>query len=70
LAALAALCAAWESRPGSTDTILAAPDIIRAVEADAVARAQFRHRTGRDPTLHAESPVDRRMLRWRLVTNL
>jgi ribonuclease G len=70
LSALAALCSAWESRPGATDAILAAPDIIRAIEADGVAREQFRCRTGRYPTLHAENTGDRRTVRWRLVTNM
>jgi len=70
LQALAALCAAWESRPGATDSILAAPEIIHAIEADAPAREQFRCRTGRYPTLHAENAADRRTLRWRLVTNM
>jgi hypothetical protein len=70
LTALAALCSAWESRPGSTDAILAAPEIIRAIEADPVAREQFRRRTGRYPTLHAENADEGRARRWRLVTNL
>jgi len=70
LAALAALCAAWEARPGATDAILASPEIIGVIEADTVAREQFRHRTGRSPSLHADNGMDGRQLRWRLVTKL
>ncbi len=70
LEALAALCSSWESRPGSTDAIRATPEIIGAIEADTVAREQFRYRTGRPPSLHAEHSVDERPRRWRLFTNL
>ncbi len=70
LAALAALCATWEARPGWTETIVATPDIVGAIDRDDVARAQFRDRTGRAPSLHAEGPADGWQRRWRLVTNL
>jgi Ribonuclease E/G family len=70
LKALAALCSAWEAQPGSKDAILAAPAIVGAIEADTVAREQFRSRTGRSPSLHAESSEDSRTLRWRLFTNV
>ncbi len=70
LEALAALCSASESRPGSTFSIAATPAIIGAIEADKVAREQFQHRTGRSPSLHAEQPGDSRQCRWRLVTSL
>jgi ribonuclease G len=70
LAALAALCAAWEQRPGGTDTIVARPEIISAIETDTVAREQFRDRTGRPPFLHADGSVGDRLPSWRLVTNL
>ncbi len=70
LAALAALCSALESRAGATDCIVATPDIVGAIEADAAAREEFRHRTGRYPSLNAQSSDDGRPFRWRLVTNL
>ena len=70
LDALGTLCSAWESRPNSTDSILATPDIIAAIEADTVAREQFRHRTGRYPSLHADTSGVGRRPRWRLFTNL
>ena len=71
LEALAALCSLWESRPAATDAILATAEIIGAIEADTVAREQFRYRTGRYPSLHRESSVgSSRPRRWRLVTNL
>jgi hypothetical protein len=70
IGALAALCAVWESRPGSTDSILATPEIVGAIEADPAAREQFRYRTGRYPSLNAEGSGDRGSVRWRLVTNL
>jgi ribonuclease G len=70
LAALAALCAAWESRPGSTEALVLAPDLLGAIEADTVAREQFRDRTGRLPILHAEGAFDDWRRPWRLVTNL
>ena len=69
LAALAALRSEWESRPGSTASILAAPDIVGAIGADTVAREQFRDRTGRYPSLHAGNADYSRRVRWRLVTN-
>jgi ribonuclease G len=70
LCALAALCSAWESRPASFEVIIAAPEIVAAIEADSVAREQFQHRTGRTPSLHAERAQEGKHLRWRLVTNL
>jgi hypothetical protein len=70
LAALAALCSLWESQPAGTDTILATAAIIGAIEADTVAREQFRYRTGRYPSLHTENSVEGRPRPWRLVTNL
>jgi hypothetical protein len=70
LDALAALCSAWGARPGFTESILAAPEVVGAIEADQVAREQFRHRTGRYPALHAENPVGSRNFRWRLFTDL
>jgi ribonuclease G len=70
LDALAALCTAWQSRPGAAESILATPDIVGAIEADTVAREQFRYRTGRYPSLHAGSFAGSRSIRWRLFTNL
>ncbi|MBW4022423.1 MAG: ribonuclease [Proteobacteria bacterium] len=70
LSALGALCAAWESRAGSTEFILAAPDILGAIASDAAAIEQFRDRTGRSPALHAHSDDSSLHRRWRLVTNL
>jgi hypothetical protein len=70
LAALAALCAAWEQRPGGTETLAAMPAIIAAIEMDIVAREQFRDRTGRPPSLHADGSVGGWQRSWRLVTNL
>jgi hypothetical protein len=70
LAALAALCAAWEQRPGGRETIVATPEIIGAIEMDTVAREQFRDRTGRAPSLHADGSVGGWRPSWRLVTNL
>lgn len=70
LAALAALCAAWENPGISAEAILAAPEIIGAIEADTVAREQFRYRTGRAPSLHIEGTAESRNRRWRLVTNM
>jgi ribonuclease G len=70
LSALAALCSAWEARPGSAGSILATAEVIGALEADAVAREQFRYRTGRYPSLHAEASEGGRTLTWRLFTNL
>ena len=70
LDALAALCSAWEARPGDACSILAAPEVIGAIDADSFAREQFRYRTGRYPSLHAENSADRGNLRWRLFTNL
>ena len=70
LEALAALCAAWTARPGSGDSILATPDIVAAIEADAVAREEFRYRTGRYPSLHSRTPSESRNVRWRLFTDL
>jgi ribonuclease G len=70
LEALAALCSLWESRPAATGAILAATEIIGAIEADTVAREQFRYRTGRYPSLHTESSAASRPRPWRLVTNL
>ena len=70
LAALAALCAVWEARPGASEVISAAAEVIGAIEADSVALEQFRYRTGRLPSLHADNSVDRRRVRWRLVTNV
>ena len=70
LAALAALCAAWEERPGGPELIVAMPEIIRAIEMDGVARQQFRDRTGRPPSLHADGSMGDRQPSWRLVTNL
>jgi len=70
LEALAALCSEWQQRPGAAESILAAPEIIRTIEADTVAREQFRYRTGRYPSLHAGNIGAGRTVRWRLVTNL
>ena len=69
LAALAALCAAWEAQPASTDSLLAEPAILGAIEADSVARTEFRDRVGRPPLLQTVGPVETAQ-RWRLVTNL
>ena len=69
LAALAALASEWESRPGSADSLLAASDIVGAIEADTAAREQFRDRTGRYPSLHADHAGYGRRVRWRLVTH-
>jgi hypothetical protein len=70
LAALAALCVAWESRPGSTEAILASPAVIGAIETDYAAREQFRDRTGRVPTLHMDRPGNGCDRPWRLVTHV
>jgi ribonuclease G len=70
LGALAALCAAWRSQPGSSDSILAEPGVIGAIEADKVACEQFRYRTGRYPSLHSEKIGHDRHVGWRLVTNM
>ncbi len=70
LAALAALCAAWEQRPGGTETIVTTPEIIGAIEMDTIAREQFRDRTGRHPSLHADGSVGDLRPSWRLVTHL
>ncbi len=70
LAALAALCAAWEQRPGAAESIAATPDILGAIETDSLAREEFRDRTGRLPSLHAEALGGGLRHPWRLVTNL
>jgi ribonuclease G len=70
LAALAALCSAWENRGTATEAILAAPEVVGAIEADMVAREQFRYRTGRAPSLHTGDATEGRQRRWRLVTNM
>jgi ribonuclease G len=70
LGALAALCSAWEARPGSVCSIVATPEVVGAIDADTAARAQFRYRTGRYPSLHAETADGGRSRRWRLFTNL
>jgi ribonuclease G len=68
LAALAALTAAWEMQPGQTHAIQAAPAVIAAIDADVIARQQFRDRIGRAATLHAQSSDDGPSRAWRLVT--
>ena len=70
LEALATLSAAWEAQPGSAHSIFATPQIVGAIEADKAALEQFRYRTGRQPSLHAEKPDDRRNFQWRLFTDL
>jgi hypothetical protein len=68
LAALAALCQAWETQPGQAHALQAVPSVIAAIEADATARQQFRDRIGRVPTFHAQPPDDGSLRAWRLVT--
>jgi len=68
LAALAALCAAWEEQPGMGHAVQAAPAVIAAIESDVIARQQFRDRIGRAAILHAESSEAAPSRAWRLVT--
>ena len=70
LDALAALSAAWETQPGPVHSIFATRQIVSAIEADAAAIEQFRYRTGRYPSLHAENSDESRNFQWRLFTNL
>lgn len=68
LAGLAALARATEERPGATPALALAPDLLGALEADQVARAEFRERTGRMPSLLAEPSLAAQSCHWRLVT--
>lgn len=68
LAGLAALACATEERPGAAPALALAPDLLGALEADEVARAEFRERTGRMPTLLAEPSLAAQSPHWRLVS--
>ena len=70
LAALAALAQAWEARPVAQERLAVSPGVLGAIEADSIAIGQFRDRTGRLPSLYAESVFTDRPRLWRLVTNL
>lgn len=68
LAALAALAVRILERPGEPVALALAPALLGAIEADTVARAEFRDRTGTLPVLHADTTIEERPRSWRLVT--
>lgn len=70
LAALAALAEIIEMRPAARDRLAVSPGVLGAIDADSVAIEQFRDRTGRLPSLYAESVFQDRYQPWRLVTDL
>lgn len=70
LAGLAALAHALDMRPSARDRLAVSPAVLGAIEADSVAIEQFRDRTGRLPSLYAESIFADRHRSWRLVTDL
>ncbi|MCB8875048.1 ribonuclease E/G [Acidisoma silvae] len=70
LAALAALAEILESRPAARDKLAVSPAVLGAIHADSIAAKQFRDRTGRAPSLYAESVFQDRYRPWRLVTDL
>ncbi len=70
LAALAALARALDMRPAGRDKLAVSPAVLGAIDADSVAVGQFRDRTGRLPSLYAESIFADHHRSWRLVTDL
>lgn len=68
LAALAALADLVLARPGEAHSLALAPSLLGAVEADRVARDQFRDRTGLPPALRIDHDLGETKRPWRLVT--
>lgn len=68
LAALAALADAVLAQPGAAPSLALSPALLGALEADSIARDQFRDRTGKIPILHVDSAFSAQTRPWRLVT--
>lgn len=68
LAALAALARAILERPGERHALALSTALLGVIDADAVARDQFRDRTGIYPALYADNAIEERPRSWRLVT--